>query len=55
MNTEYCMDASVGFMEGDFVKVISGALEGIESKIIKINKQKRTAIIEADMFGTADK
>lgn len=52
LNAEYCMDASIGFVEGDHVKVISGALEGIESRIIKINRHKRTAVIETDMFGT---
>ena len=52
MNAEYCMDSSIGFIEGDYVKVVSGALAGIDSQIIKINKQKRTAVIETDMFGT---
>ena len=51
MNAEFCIDSSVGFMEGDCVNVISGPLDGIESRIIKINKQKRTAVIEVDMFG----
>ena len=51
MNTEFCMNSSIGFMEGDCVKIVSGTLEGIESQIIKINKQKRTAVIEVDMFG----
>jgi transcriptional antiterminator NusG len=52
MNTEFCMESSIGFLEGDYVKVVSGALTGIESQIIKINKHKRTAVIETDMFGT---
>ena len=51
MNAEFCIDSSIGFMEGDCVKIVSGPLKGIESQIVKINKQKRTAVIEVDMFG----
>jgi transcriptional antiterminator NusG len=51
MNIEFCMDSSLGFIEGDCVKIISGALMGLESVITKINKQKRTATIDMEMFG----
>ena len=50
MNAEFCMDSSYGLIEGDRVKITSGALMGTESQIIRINKRKYTAVIEVDMF-----
>jgi len=50
MNAEFCMEPSLGFIEGERVRVVSGALMGVESQIVKINKGKRTAVIEIDMF-----
>ena len=35
MNAEFCMDASIGFIEDDKIKVVSGALMGAESQIKK--------------------
>jgi len=55
MNTEFCIDASKGFIEGDRVKIVSGALMGMESKIIKVNKRKCSAVIEIDMFGVTQR
>ena len=51
INPEFSMDSSIGFIEGDRVKVISGPLLGMESKIVKINKRKRTAVIDIDILG----
>ena len=51
INDEFFIDSSIGFIEGDRVKVISGPLLGMESNIIKINKRKRTAVINIDILG----
>lgn len=49
---DHCIDISIGFKEGDSVKVTSGALVGNESRILRINKNRHEAIIEVAMFGT---
>jgi transcriptional antiterminator NusG len=51
LGDEFCMEPSTGFLEGDRVRVITGALAGSESLIKKINKRKKTAIIEVPLFG----
>jgi transcription antitermination factor NusG len=48
-----CIDISTGFKEGDSVKVISGALMGQESRILRINKGRQEAVISMAMFNTA--
>ena len=45
------MDISIGYKEGDSVRVISGALVGNESKILSINKNRHEAVIGISMFG----
>jgi transcriptional antiterminator NusG len=45
-NEKYCIEYSKGFIEGDKITVVEGPLMGQESKIRKINKQKRNATIE---------
>jgi transcriptional antiterminator NusG len=50
-DSEFCIRASVGFCEGDKVRVTSGALVGLESLIKKINRHKREAIVEMEMMG----
>ena len=52
LGNDYCIDISTGFKEGDSVKVISGALVGSESKILKLSKNRHEAVIEVMMFGT---
>ena len=52
MTDDFLMDSSRGFMEGDRVKIVSGALMGMENVITKINERKRTAIIGMDILGT---
>jgi len=47
---EHCIGISTGFKDGDSVKVISGALKGYESKILQINKNRKTAVIAINMF-----
>ena len=51
LNRDYYMESSCGFIEGDRVKVTSGALMGLDSRIVKINKRKRTAVIDVSMLG----
>ena len=51
LDDEFCITGSTGFIEGDMVRITSGALVGMESKIKKINRHKREAIIELEMMG----
>ena len=44
-------DPSVGIIEGDVIKITSGPLFGMEGYIKKIDRHKRTAGIELNMFG----
>lgn len=48
---DYCLKNSVGIIEGNKVKVLSGALMGKETSIKKINRHKRQAVIEMMIFG----
>lgn len=45
------LGASIGVIEGDKVKILSGPLIGKEGLIRSINRHKRSAIIELNMFG----
>ena len=42
---------SEGYIEGDKVRVTAGPLCGLEGLIKKIDRHKRTACLEFDMFG----
>ena len=46
------IDISIGFQEGDSIRIVSGALAGNESKILRINKNRHEAVIGVSMFGT---
>jgi len=48
---EYCVSGSTGFIEGDRIKVMSGALQGYENTIKKINRHKREVTIEIELMG----
>lgn len=48
----YCIEKSVGFIEGEKIRVNSGPLVGKESMIKKINRHKREAIIEINFMGS---
>jgi transcriptional antiterminator NusG len=50
-NTDFCIVGSVGFIEGDTVRIISGALIGLEGQIKKINRHSRQAVVEMVMVG----
>ena len=51
LGSDYSIDISKGFKDGDFVKITSGALVGNEAMILSINKGRREAVIEISMFG----
>ena len=51
LDANFCVTGSVGFTVGNVVRIISGALVGMESLIKKINRHKREAIIELEMMG----
>ncbi len=44
------MKHSIGYIEGDTVIVTQGPLQGLESKIIHIDRHKRKAVLEIAMF-----
>lgn len=46
-----CLRNSVGIIEGDKVRILSGPLTGKEASIRKINRHKRQAAIEMMVFG----
>lgn len=52
LGNDFCIENSIGFSQGDIVKVVSGALIGMESRIKKINRHKREAIVEVEMMGS---
>jgi len=43
------------YNDGDFIKVIAGPLEGTEGRIISIDKETHTVMVEATFFGKASK
>jgi transcriptional antiterminator NusG len=47
----YCIKNSIGIIVGDTVRVKSGPLVGMESSIKKIDRHKREALIELNLFG----
>ena len=51
VNKDKIIDASIGFIEGDLIRIIEGPLIGNESLIKKINRHKRTALVEITLFG----
>lgn len=51
VNKDRIIDSSFGFIEGDRIRIVEGPLIGNESLIKKINRHKRTALIEITLFG----
>ena len=49
------LGSSIGIIEGEHIKILSGPLIGKEGLIKSINRHKRTAIIELSMFGRVSK
>jgi transcriptional antiterminator NusG len=48
---DFCIKGSVGFVVGDIVQITSGALMGMESRIKKINRHNREAVVEMRIMG----
>jgi transcriptional antiterminator NusG len=48
---DFCIKGSGGFVVGDMVQVTSGALMGMESRIKKINRHNREAVVEMRIMG----
>ena len=51
LNENFVVDGSTGFIEGDSIIVTEGPLVGYESLIKKIDRHKRLAWIQFNMFG----
>ena len=51
LGSNFCIESSIGFIEGDAIRIISGGLMWTESTIKKINRHKREAIIEVNIMG----
>ena len=45
------VEMSSGIIENDRVQVLSGPLKGMEGSICKIDRHKRMAYLEVEMFG----
>ena len=51
INDNRVVEHSIGFIEGNEVFVTEGPLKGLESKIIKIDRHKRRALLEVEFCG----
>lgn len=45
------VEMSVGIQVGDEIRISKGSLKGLESRIRKIDRHKRKALIDLDLFG----
>jgi transcriptional antiterminator NusG len=50
-DSDFCVTGSVGFIEGDTIRIVSGALVGMENRIKRINRHKREAVVEIEVMG----
>jgi len=50
-DSNFCITGSLGFIEGDVIRITSGALVGMESRIKRINRHKREAVVEMEIMG----
>lgn len=49
-NEDHVAEISIGIIEGDELIVNSGPLMGLEGTVKKINRHKRQAVVEVEMF-----
>ena len=49
-NEDHVAEISIGIIEGDELIVNSGPLVGLEGTVKKINRHKRQAVVEVEMF-----
>ncbi len=50
-NEKHVTEMSKGCIVGEQAVILSGPMKGLEGKIRKIDRHKRTAVLEAGMFG----
>ena len=50
-NEKQEVEMSIGIIEGDRVHIFEGPLQGMEGLIRKIDRHKRMAYLEVEMFG----
>jgi transcriptional antiterminator NusG len=50
-NNDFCVESSTGIIVGDKICIKSGPLIGFESQIRKIDRHKRAAWIDMELFG----
>ena len=50
-NDDYCIESSMGFIEGDKFYIESGPMVGMESVIKEINRKKMEASFELEFMG----
>ena len=50
-NEKHVTEMSVGYLVGERVVILSGPMKGMEGKIKKLDRHKRTAVLEVGMFG----
>ena len=48
---DHIVEMSYGYIEGQKVNITQGPLKGLEGEIRKIDRHKRSCIVEIDMFG----
>lgn len=51
LNNDHCVESSTGIIVGDQIHIKSGPLVGFESQIRKIDRHKRAAWIDVELFG----
>ena len=49
--SENLVDISVGYKEGDRIKILSGPMVGLEGDIIHVDRHKRLVTINVSLFG----
>ena len=50
-NEKHVVELSVGYIIGEDIVINKGPLKGFEGKIKRIDRHKRIAVIEAQLFG----
>ena len=53
--SENLVDISVGYKEGDRIKILSGPMVGLEGDIIHVDRHKRLVTINISLFGRSVK
>ena len=51
MNKDYVIETSLGYKEGETIEIVEGPLVGRVGEIKRVNRHKRMALIEMEIFG----